>query len=208
MLRTVEPTTGAVLFPILGPERRERADAARNRQRILRAAESLYRRRGFEAVTMDEVAAAAGVGKGTIYRRFGDRASLALALLGRAEEDLQSRILFGPPPLGPGAQPAARLVAFLDALLELVDRHIELHVVSETGDPGTRYRSAVYAFYRRHVEMLIEQARPDLDAGFMADALLAPLGSGLIRHQRDRRGMSLARIGDGLRRAARAILSS
>jgi AcrR family transcriptional regulator len=208
MLRTVEPTTGAVPFPILGPERRERADAARNRQRILRAAERLYRRRGFAAVTMDEVAAAAGVGKGTVYRRFGDRASLALALLGRAEEDLQARILFGPPPLGPGAPPAERLVAFLDALLELVDRHLELHVVSETGDPGTQYGSAVYALYRRHVEVLIEQARSDLDAGFMADALLAPLGSGLIRHQRDRRGMSVARIGDGLRRAAGAILSS
>jgi AcrR family transcriptional regulator len=204
----VEPATGALPFPILGSERRERADAARNRQRILGAAERLYRRRGFEAVTMDEVAAAAGVGKGTIYRRFGDRASLALALLGRAEEDLQARILFGPPPLGPGAPPAERLVAFLDALLELVDRHLELHVVSETGDPGTQYGSAVYALYRRHVEVLIEQARSDLDAGFMADALLAPLGSGLIRHQRDRRGMSVARIGDGLRRAAGAILSS
>jgi AcrR family transcriptional regulator len=204
----VEPATGALPFPILGSERRERADAARNRQRILGAAERLYRRRGFEAVTMDEVAAAAGVGKGTIYRRFGDRASLALALLGRAEQDLQARILFGPPPLGPGAPPAERLVAFLDALLELVDRHLELHVVSETGDPGTQYGSAVYALYRRHVEVLIEQARSDLDAGFMADALLAPLGSGLIRHQRDRRGMSVARIGDGLRRAAGAILSS
>jgi hypothetical protein len=81
-------------------------------------------------------------------------------------------------------------------------------VVSETGDPATRYGSAIYAFYQRHVEVLIEQARSDLDAGFMADALLAPLGSGLIRHQRDRWGMSVARIGDGLRRAAGAILSS
>lgn len=188
--------------------RPERADAARNRERILRAAERLYRHRGFAAITMDEVAAAAGVGKGTVYRRFGDRASLALALLGRAEEDLQSRVLSGPPPLGPGAPPAERLVAFLEALLDLVDRHTDLHVVSETGDPGTRYGSAVYAFYRRHTEMLVERARPDLDAGFMADALLAPLAAGLIRDQRDRRGMSVARIGEGLGTIARAVLFS
>jgi hypothetical protein len=55
--------------------------------------------------------------------------------------------------------------------------------------------------------MLVEQARPDLDAAFTADALLAPLASGLVRHLRDHRGLPTARIAAGLRTMARSILS-
>jgi len=47
--------------------------------------------------------AAAGVGKGTLIPRFGDRAGLAVALLDERERELQERILSGRPPLGPGA---------------------------------------------------------------------------------------------------------
>ena len=54
---------------------------------------------------MDQVAAAAGVGKGTLFRRFGDKSGLAAALLDARERVLQEAVLFGPPPLGPGAPP-------------------------------------------------------------------------------------------------------
>jgi AcrR family transcriptional regulator len=56
---------------------------------------------------MDAVAAEAGVGKGTLFRRFGDRAGLAVALLDERERDLQAAVLSGPPPLGPGAPPGS-----------------------------------------------------------------------------------------------------
>src|SRR4051812_6991170 len=88
-------------LPVLGAPVRERADAARNRIRVLAAAETLFAERGVDAVTMDDVAAAAGVGKGTLYRRFGDKGGLAMALLDEREAELQQRILSGPPPLGP-----------------------------------------------------------------------------------------------------------
>src|SRR3712207_4184359 len=88
---------------------RERADAARNRLRILAAAERLFAARGVAGVTMDDVAAAAGVGKGTLYRRFVDKGGLAVALLDQRERELQQAILTGPPPLGPGATPPERL---------------------------------------------------------------------------------------------------
>ena len=78
--------------------RPERADAARNRRRALEAARRLVAERGADAVTMDDVAAAAGVGKGTLYRRFGDRHGLLLALLDDEERALQEAILRGPPP--------------------------------------------------------------------------------------------------------------
>ena len=99
-------------LPLVHPSPpRERADAARNRVRVLAAAERLFAEGGRD-VTMEQVAAAAGVGKGTLYRRYPDVASIAQALLDEHERTLQERLLHGPPPLGPGAPPADRLAAF------------------------------------------------------------------------------------------------
>jgi AcrR family transcriptional regulator len=61
------------------PARTLRKDAERNRQRILEAAAEVFTERGFEA-TLDDVARHAGVGVGTVYRRFPDKGSLADAL--------------------------------------------------------------------------------------------------------------------------------
>ena len=115
---------------------RERADAARNRLRVLAAAERLFAVRGVAGVTMDEVAATAGVGKGTLYRRFGDKGGLATALLNEREGQLQQRMLFGEPPLGPGAPPAARLAAFVAAYLDRVAAQLDLVLLAETSTRG------------------------------------------------------------------------
>ena len=64
----------------------ERADAARNRARLLAAAARLVADRGAGNVTMDAVVHEAGVGKGTLFRRFGDRYGLLLALVDDVEE--------------------------------------------------------------------------------------------------------------------------
>ncbi len=166
-------------------DRIERADAARNRARILDAAGRLFAERGVGAVTMDEIAAEAGVGKGTLFRRFGDRAGLAMALLEGEERALQAAVLRGPPPLGPGAPPGERLHAFLDALLDVVAAHTELVVCSETATPGARYRSGVHAGWRAHVAVLLREARPEADADVLAEAVLAPLAGDLYAHLRD-----------------------
>src|ERR1700730_19179109 len=97
-------------LPLLEPEGFERADAARNRERILCAARRLFDERGAGCVSMDEVAEAAGVGKGTLFRRFGSRALLAAAVLSERERDFQEAIIRGEPPLRPGAPPPARLI--------------------------------------------------------------------------------------------------
>jgi AcrR family transcriptional regulator len=60
-------------------ERRLRRDAERNRQRILAAAAEVFTEHGLDA-TLDEVARAAGVGVGTVYRRFPDKESLVSEL--------------------------------------------------------------------------------------------------------------------------------
>src|SRR5271163_2966037 len=103
----------------------ERVDAARNRERILCTARRLFEERGAGCVSMDDVAEAAGVGKGTLFRRFGSRASLAAAVLSEQERTLQEGFIRGEPPLGPGAPPRARLIAFGEAMLDLLETHSE-----------------------------------------------------------------------------------
>jgi len=185
--------------------RLERADAARNRARILDAAERLFAERGVGAVTMDEIAAEAGVGKGTLFRRFGDRAGLALALLEDEERRLQEHVLRGPPPLGPGAAPGERLLAFLDALLGMLEDHTDLVICSETASPGARYRSGLHAAWRTHVAVLLRDARPDADADVLAEAVLAPLAGELYAHLRDR-GADPERIRAAVHAVARGAL--
>ena len=119
---------------------RERANAARNRLRLLAAAEQRFGERGVGGVTMEEIVAAAGVGKGTLYRRLIDRVGLSVPLLDQRERELQAQILRGPPPLGPGAPAAERLVAFTMAYLALVNRQLDLVLMSETAGRGTRPR--------------------------------------------------------------------
>src|SRR6201987_3687385 len=101
----------------------ERGDAARNRTLLLDAARRLIAERGPDAVTTDDIAVAAGVGKGTLFRRFGSRAGLMLVLLDEDEQALQQAFLFGPPPLGPSAPPLDRLLAYGRARLRFVNEH-------------------------------------------------------------------------------------
>jgi AcrR family transcriptional regulator len=61
---------------------------------------------------MDALAERAGLGKGTVFRRFGTRAGIFAALLDDDEEAFQQQVLAGPPPLGPGAAPLERLIAY------------------------------------------------------------------------------------------------
>ena len=97
---------------ILGAAPAERADAARNRLHLLATARRMLAEQGPDRLTMDALAERAGLGKGTVFRRFGTRAGIFEALLDDDERAFQQRVLSGPPPLGPGAAPLDRLVAF------------------------------------------------------------------------------------------------
>lgn len=164
------------------PPPRERADAARNRAKVLAAAARLFAEKGVDSVSMDAVAAEAGVGKGTLFRRFGDKAGLAAALLDEREREVQAAILSGPAPLGPGADPGARLHAFADAYLDYALGHLPLLRMSENAAPGARYRIGAYRFWHRHVAILIAEARAGgepraQEVEVLAHAFLAPLGA-------------------------------
>jgi AcrR family transcriptional regulator len=194
-------------LPVIQSAPSARADAARNRARIMAAAERLFAERGAHATTMEDIATAAGVGKGTVFRRFGDRASLVFALLDQTERGFQEAILRGPPPLGPGAPPAVRLTAFGAAMLDRLERDGELLLETEAS-VGQWQRSQPYAALWLHVNTLLEAALPHADREYLADVLLAALSPGVFHHQRHVRGLPLERLKTGFADLVARIVSS
>jgi AcrR family transcriptional regulator len=186
----VPPALPLAELPLVEAPRRERADAARNRQALLEAATRLLRERGAEGITMDAVADAAGVGKGTLFRRFGDRASLFHALIDDRERTFQEAFIRGPAPLGPGAPAAERLTAFGHAMLELIEDHGALLVQSTPGTRVLRYGHPVYLAYRTHVIALLTELIGEERAPYLADVLLAALDPDLVLYQRSLLGLS------------------
>ena len=110
----------------LGAPRTERADAVRNRLHLLATARQMLAVQGADTLTMDALAERAGLGKGTVFRRFGTRAGIFQALLDDDERAFQGQVLSGPPPLGPGAAPLDRLVAYGRARVGFLIGHREI----------------------------------------------------------------------------------
>lgn len=191
--------------------RRERADAARNRRAILAATEELLARHRPEQISMEQVAVAAGVGKGTVFHRFGNRMGLMRALMEDRALALHDAVATGPPPIGPGAPPRERLLAFLDAVVDVIGRNKGLmaalgHAVTTTHQPEQDPRAAhpVYQFWHGHIAALLAVQRPDLDAELVAHVLLATLHSDPILRLLERgEGQRLA---DSLRVVTTSLL--
>jgi AcrR family transcriptional regulator len=192
-------------LPVLQDEPPLRADAARNRGKVLVAAEKLFAARSADCVTMDAIAAEAGVGKGTVFRGFGDRAGLVLALLQEHETRLQEAIIRGPAPLGPGAPPIERLIAFGERLLEHMAQHGDL--IAAADDKLERYRGGPYTVYRAHVGVLVREAAPDADWEYITDTLLASLNANHLRYMRRARRMSAERLAAGWADVVQRLLS-
>jgi AcrR family transcriptional regulator len=183
------------LLPILGQPAPERRDAARNRDAVMCAAQQLIDHCGVDAVTMDAVAEKAGVGKGTVFRRFGSRAGLMARLLDESEASWQAAVISGPPPLGPGAPPKERLLAFGRSRAEANLRHADLLLAAVGEDTGRSY--AAYSFTATHVRYLLGELGVRGDIALLATALLAPLEVPILRQQTGVENMSLERIIDG-----------
>jgi len=181
----------------------ERGDAARNRQLLLDAARRLIAERGAANVSMDDLARAAGVGKGTVFRRFGNRAGLMTVLLDEDERASQQAFLFGPPPLGPAAEPLDRLVAFGRMRIAFAHTHHEL-LSAANRDPGTRHNAALTVL-RTHVRVLLESADTTGDLDAQADALLALLDTDYVEHRLTAGGKTIEQVGDAWESVARKL---
>ncbi|HEY0905387.1 MAG TPA: helix-turn-helix domain-containing protein [Marmoricola sp.] len=196
--------TDRPLLPIVGQQPHERSDAARNREALLAAAAALVDRCGADAVTMDAVADAAGVGKGTVFRRFTTRAGLMAALLDRSETTWQAAVMSGPPPLGPGAPPRERLLAFGRSRLEASLQHAALIRAASTA-PVRSY--AAYSFTATHVRYLLGELDVAGDIALLATALLAPLEMVILDQQIEIENMEVSRIVAGWEDLAERIIA-
>lgn len=184
----------------------ERGDAARNRVLLLDAARRLVIERGAEAVTTDDIAVAAGVGKGTLFRRFGSRAGLMAVLLDEDEKAHQQAFLFGPPPLGPGAAPLQRLLAYGRNRLEFVNTHHAL-LSDVSRDLQMRF-NAPATLHHTHIRFLLETAGTTGDLDTQASALQALLDADYVHHELNERGRTLSELGDAWETVARKLCGS
>jgi len=149
----------------LGLPHPERADAARNRRILLVTAREMLAEQGADKITMDGLAERARLGKGTVFRRFGTRAGIFQALLDDDERDFQAQVLSGPPPLGPGAVPLNRLIAYGRARIDFLTGRREIARAALTADQPVP-AGAQTPMSRVHIRYLLQEMRlsaADLD---------------------------------------------
>jgi AcrR family transcriptional regulator len=189
------------------PREHGRSDAVHNRNKILRAARNLFEEKGVTCVTMEEIAREAGVGKGTLYRRFPHKGFLCQALLDEPTREFQRETLeiVGEP--GRGA--LEKLDVFLGRLVYFINDNLDLfyggHEPLYGAERLAQISHPAHDWLRSTVLMLLRTAaregglRNDLDLDYLATALLAPLEIDLYYHQRRVQGYPAERISAGLR---------
>ncbi|WP_067449516.1 TetR/AcrR family transcriptional regulator [Nocardia alba] len=182
----------------------ERADAARNRALLLDAAQQLVREHGVDGLTMDALAKRAGVGKGTVFRRFGNRTGLMLALLDHSEQKFQAAFMFGPAPLGPEAAPVERLIAFGRTRLLDIEVEGDLHQAAERDG---RFGGGPYALHKAHVMLLLRTVGVEGEIALIADTLLSTLSAALVIYQVEVLGYTRDQIGDNWEWLVRRVVS-
>lgn len=190
------------------PARSERRDAAANRALILETAERLFAERGVAEVNMADIAEAAGVGKGTLYRRFANKAELCLALLDSQMQEFQEANLKSMRQMtAHGYSKLEQLDHFLDALVHFTEAHIPLlcEVQQQGLLGGSPAQQKPHYWQHMTVSGLLQAAMAEgelpagLDPTYLSDAILATLRADVFQFQRQARGFSLERISAGLR---------
>jgi polyketide synthase 12 len=157
----------------------ERADAVRNRLHLVATAREMIADLGADRLTMDALAERSGLGKGTVFRRFGTRAGIFQALLDDGERAFQEQVLSGSPPLGPGAAPLERLIAYGRARVGFLTEHREIARAALDGRQPIPAGSQT-PLSQAHIRMLLGQiplgpANLDILAIQLTAALDGPL---------------------------------
>ena len=184
----------------------ERADAARNRAAVLAAAHRLICELGQDGASMDQIAAAAGVGKGTLFRRFGDRAGLLAALADQQIADWQPGLIARS--RDESVDAGRRAVRFMTDVCDMMLKQRPVMRAITQAAPGTAYCAASSTLWRDRLAELIAEARPDLDAEYLAASLFGALAPHLLDHLVDQLGMTAERVKAGVITLTQAVLTS
>lgn len=172
-----------------------RADAARNRRRLLNAAETLFHQQGIADVTMSAIAKEAEVGKGTLYRHFEDKVAICHAMLDEDMREFQQMTLDY---LRRNPDPYTGLRWFFEQAAGYVVEHNELLIeVSNQGGVDMLSHPA-HVWWRQTIVGLLARLSPDADVPYLADMFYVMLEVQTIRFQRQIQGYDLERIVSGL----------
>jgi AcrR family transcriptional regulator len=196
--------------------RHERRDAAEHRQRILEVARHLFAEHGIDAVSMHQIAMAAGIGQGTLYRRYAHKGELCMDLLREHYERFVEEIAtqLAATATSPALERLESVLAEIVALLE--EQGAMLGPVAGTDmrdgqcneSDISRYisfqRTPWYLWLHELFAGLLTEAvergeLASLDVPYTVDAILAALHPAFYRFQRQERGFTSERILQGLR---------
>ncbi|MFF7756092.1 TetR/AcrR family transcriptional regulator [Streptomyces sp. NPDC007971] len=162
-------------------QRTERADAVRNREAVLAAADALFAASSSpHSVSMDDIAAAAGVGKGTLFRRFGDRAGLIGAVIASRLKPLQQAV--GEAQGVGGSSPRRRVLDLLDAALRFKIENRNLMSAAEEAGLSSPYQAEHYGWWHETLREALDQVPGVHEPDFTAHALLAAIRADLVAH--------------------------
>ena len=189
-------------------ERMERRDAAESRRRILEEARRLFEEHGVEAVSMHAIAQAAGVGQGTLYRRYANKGDLCFDIIKESTESIISEIVSSLDAAS-NDPPLLRLDSVLEHVVAFTEDKIQLMGAIRDAYCGEhramQYSNPFYRWIHTCVASLLSEAvargevQP-LDVTFTADALLGALSPNLYEFQRRERGLTPEQILSGVRR--------
>ncbi len=205
------------IIPVLNeaPQPRgERSDAVENRRRILHTAEKLFAKQGVQNVNMADIAKAAGVGQGTLYRRFANKGDLCLALLDAQMVEFQDTSLTTLRGLAQrNEKKIEQLCWFLDVLVRFHARHAPLLCPAqrEMSMPPSAATASPFTWQRQTVAGLLQGAERageievGLDLPVIADELLANVHPQVFNFNHHINGYSMDRISNGLQRLVRGL---
>ncbi len=192
--------------------RHERRDAKEHRQRILQVARNLFAQYGVHAVSMHQIAKAAGVGQGTLYRRYAHKGDLCMDLLREQHEQLRTNIttLFTTKADAPALERLDGLLSLSIAFLEEQGMLLNPVIFNEMRESLTCPEAEKKPDFQRYLllhnlfadvlkEAVERKELAPLDVSFTAEAIISTLNPMLYHMQRHEHGYSPERILQGLR---------
>lgn len=194
--------------------RAERRDAAENRARILEAARKLFDEHGVAQVNMADIALAAKVGKGTLYRRFANKGELCHTLMDEHLAGFQGEMIAQMQQMTQCETPKLQqLSLFLNALVHFTEAHVPLlYEVQQIRLQAEAQKLQLPHFWQyMTVYGLLRAAEAagefssGVDIALSADILLAPLSADFYRFMRQIKGYSPEQIGAGLQNVVQGL---